>query len=45
MLAVILTLLRSLFAGCKSRSWLVLENLALRHQLAVLNRQPRQPAP
>src|ERR1017187_7164805 len=43
MLTPILTLLRSLLSGCQSRSWLVLENLALCHQLAVLNRQPRKP--
>src|ERR1017187_6782750 len=43
MLTLILTLLRSLLSGCQSRSWLVLENLALRHQLAVLNRRPRKP--
>jgi hypothetical protein len=38
MLTVILTFLRSLLSGCQSRSWFVLEHLALRHQLAVLNR-------
>jgi transposase InsO family protein len=43
MLTLILTLLRSLLSGCQYRSWLVLENLALRHQLAVLNRQLRKP--
>ena len=43
MLAVILTLLRSLLSGCQSHPRLALENLALRHQLAVLHRQTRQP--
>ena len=42
MLAVILTLLRSLLSGCQSHSRLALENLALRHQLAVLQRQTRK---
>ena len=36
-------LLRSLFSGCQSRRLLLLENLALRHQLAVLRRQTRKP--
>ena len=35
--------LRCLFAGLQSRSELVFENLALRHQLAVLKRQVRKP--
>jgi hypothetical protein len=43
MLAVILTLLRSLLTGCQSHSRLALENLALRHQLTVLQRQTRKP--
>jgi hypothetical protein len=40
---VIWVLLRSLLSGCQSRRLLLLENLALRHQLAVLRRQTRQP--
>ena len=43
MLEVIPALLRSLLSGFQSHSWLVLENLALRHQLAVLNRQAPKP--
>jgi transposase InsO family protein len=43
MLEFLLLFLRCLFAGCQSRSGLVLENLALRHQLAVLKRQARKP--
>ena len=39
---VILILLRSLLSGCQSRRLLLLENLALRHQLTVLRRQTRQ---
>src|ERR1022692_3680741 len=35
---VILVLLRSLLSGCQSRRLLPLENLALRHQLTVLQR-------
>ena len=38
-----LLFLRCLFAGFQSRSGLVFENLALRHQLAVLKRQVRKP--
>jgi hypothetical protein len=44
--AIILTILRllSLVAtALKQRSELALENLALRQQLAVLNRRPRRP--
>ena len=37
MLDVILALLRSLLPGFQSHSQLALENLALRHQLAVLH--------
>jgi putative transposase len=43
MLEFLLLFLRGLFAGCQSHSGLVLENLALRHQLAVLKRQARKP--
>jgi hypothetical protein len=39
----LLVLLRSLLSGCQSRRLLLLENLALRHQLLVLQRQTRQP--
>jgi hypothetical protein len=42
MLGVFLALLRSVLSGFRSHSWLVLENLALRHQLAVLRRQTAQ---
>src|SRR4030088_975582 len=38
-----LLFLRCLFAGFQSHSGLVFENLALRHQLAVLKRQARKP--
>jgi len=38
-----LLFLRCLFAGFQSHSGLLLENLALRHQLAVLKRQARKP--
>jgi transposase InsO family protein len=34
---------RSLLSGCRSRRLLIFENLALRHQLAVLRRQSRKP--
>jgi putative transposase len=40
---VILVLLRCLISGCQSRRLLLLENLALRHQLAVLWRRSRKP--
>jgi len=43
MLEFLLLFLRCLFAGFQSHSGLVLENLALRHQLAVLKRQARKP--
>ena len=43
MLEVISALLRSLLSGFQSHSWLVFENLALRHQLAVLERQAPRP--
>jgi transposase InsO family protein len=40
---VIWVLLRSLFSGCRSRRLLMLENLALRHQLAVVRRLTHKP--
>ena len=40
---VILVLLRSRLSVCQSRRLLLLENLALRHQLTVLSSQTRQP--
>ena len=43
MLKVISALLRSLLSGFQSHSRLALENLALRHQLAVLQRQAPKP--
>jgi hypothetical protein len=43
MFDVILTLLQALLSGFQSHSHLVLENLALRHQLAVLKRQVHKP--
>jgi len=43
MFDVLLVLLRSLISGCQSRRLLLLENLALRHQLMVLKRQTRKP--
>jgi hypothetical protein len=43
MFEVPLLFLRCLFAGFQSHSGLVFENLALRHQLAVLKRQARKP--
>jgi putative transposase len=43
MFEFLLLFLRCLFAGFQSHSGLVLENLALRHQLAVLNRQAGKP--
>jgi len=43
MLDVVLALLRSVLSGFRSHSWLVLENLAFRHQLDVLKRQTRKP--
>jgi hypothetical protein len=43
MLDVLLALLRPLLSLLQSRSRLALENLALRHQLAVLNRHARKP--
>lgn len=43
MLEVISALLRSLLSGFESYSRLALENLALGHQLAVLNRQAPKP--
>ena len=36
-------ILRTIFSGLKSRKVLVLENLALRHQLIVLQRNARKP--
>jgi transposase InsO family protein len=43
MLDIILALLHSLLSGFQSHSRLALENLALRHQLAVLKRQAHKP--
>ena len=43
MFAIIWTALRCLCSGFQSRHQLVLENLALRHQLAVLARSVRKP--
>lgn len=43
MLEFLLLFLRCLFAGFQSHTGLVLENLALRHQLAVLKRQAHKP--
>jgi putative transposase len=43
MLDVIAALFRSLLSGLQSHSRLLLENLALRHQLSVLQRQSRKP--
>ncbi len=44
MLSLVLAMLRSLTAGFCARRKLVLENLALRHQLLVLNRTIKTPA-
>jgi transposase InsO family protein len=44
MLLLVVTVLRSLAAALRTRRHLVLENLALRHQLLVLNRTPKTPA-
>src|ERR1700746_1675139 len=43
MLEFLLLFLRCLFAAFQSHSPLLLQNLALRHQLAVLKRQARKP--
>jgi transposase InsO family protein len=43
MIEFLLLFFRCLFAAFQSHSGLVLENLALRHQLAVLKRQARKP--
>ena len=43
MFEFLLLFLRGLFAGFQSHSGLVLENLALRHQLAVVKRRARKP--
>ena len=43
MLDVIFAVLRALLSGFQPRSRLALENLALRHQLAVLKRQTHKP--
>ena len=43
MISLGLAVLRSLVAGCFVRRHLVLENLALRHQLLVLNRSVKSP--
>jgi hypothetical protein len=44
MLSLVLAVLRSLATGFHARRHLVLENLALRHQLLVLNRTIKTPA-
>ena len=43
MSVVILVLLRSLISGCQSQRLLLLENVALGHQLTVLRRQSCKP--
>ncbi len=43
MVEVLLLLLRGLFSGFQSHSGLMLENVAPRHQLALLKRQARKP--
>jgi hypothetical protein len=43
MFGVILAVLQSLGAAFQPRRQLLLENLALRHQLVVLNRNARRP--
>ena len=43
MLNVIITLLRSLLSAFRGRKNLVAENLALRHQLMVIQRQLKRP--
>ena len=43
MLSLVFAFLRSLTAASHSRRHLVLENLALRHQLLVLNRTVKTP--
>ena len=44
MVSLVLTVLRSLAAALQTRRHLLLENLALRHQLAVLKRTAKTPA-
>ena len=44
MLTFAVAVLRSLVAGLRARRHLILENLALRHQLLVLNRTVKAPA-
>lgn len=43
MLSLICTILRALLSGLESRSQLVVENMALRHQLSVLGRSVPKP--
>jgi len=43
MTGVIFTVMQSLFGAFRPRGHLLLENLALRHQLAVLNRTVKKP--
>jgi putative transposase len=43
MLALIYAILRLLLSGLQSRSQLMLEDMALRHQLTVLRRSLSQP--
>jgi hypothetical protein len=43
MLAIVSALLRCLFSWLRSKHELALENLALRHQIAVLNRSAHKP--
>ena len=43
MLSLVFAVLRSLTAGFHARRYLVLENLALRHELPVLNRAVKAP--
>ena len=43
MFALVLTVLQALLSACQSRSQLLLENLALRHQLSVLQRSAPKP--
>ena len=43
MFAFVVTVLRALLSGCQSQSQLLLENLALRHQLSVLQRTVPKP--
>jgi len=43
MIEIIRTVARSLVSAAKARRNLALENLALRHQIAVLQRQSKRP--